>query len=147
MRNNPGKTLKIYGIPALVNQAYLSATTPSNIISGFNSTGICPLNVDIFPDAEFIPRELNDRPMPAAEALQTAAPQSNANERPLLAAEGLQTVAPQPVQQHNLALTASDVLELVIGDTDEVGALAAFSGGGLEHTSDPVGQAAITQLH
>ena len=76
--------------------------------------------------------------MPAAEALQTAAPQSNANERPLLVAEGLQTVAPQPVQQHNLVLVASDVLKLVIGDTD-YGALAAFSGDGSKHTSDPVG--------
>ena len=131
--------MKIYNIPALVNQAYLSAMTPSNIISAFNSTGICPLNVDIFPDAEFIPSELADRPMPAAEALQTVPPQSNANERPLLVAEGLQTMASQPVQQNNLVLTASDVLELVIGDTDEVGTPAAFSGDGSEHISDPVG--------
>ena len=37
MRNNPGKTLKIYDIPALVNQAYFWAMTPRNIISGFTS--------------------------------------------------------------------------------------------------------------
>ena len=55
MRNNLGKTLKIYDIRALVNQAYLLPMTPSSIISGFNSMGICPLNVDIFPDVEFIP--------------------------------------------------------------------------------------------
>ena len=66
MRNNPKKTLKIYDILVLVNPTYLSAMTPSNIISGFNSTGICPLNVDIFLDAEFIPSDLTDRPMPAA---------------------------------------------------------------------------------
>ena len=139
MRNNPGRTRKIYDIPVLVNQASLSSMTPSSIVSGFNSTGICPLNINIFPDAEFIPSKLTDRPMPAAEALQTAARESNANERPLLVAEELQTVAPQPVQQHNLALTASDVLELVTGDADEVGAPAAFSGDGSEHTSHPVG--------
>ena len=51
MCNNPGKTLKIYNIPALVNQADLSAMTPRNIISGFTSAGICPLIVDIFADA------------------------------------------------------------------------------------------------
>ena len=67
MRNNPGKTVKIYNIPALVNQTYLSAMTPRNIISGITSTGICPLNVDIFADAEFVPSKLTDKPIPAAE--------------------------------------------------------------------------------
>ena len=73
MCNNPGKALKIYDIPALVKQTYLSAMTPSNIISGFTSTGICPLNVDIFADAEFVPSELTNRPILAAERLKTAA--------------------------------------------------------------------------
>ena len=79
MRNNPGKTLKIYDIPALVNQAYLSAMTPRNIISGFTSMGICPLNVDIFADAEFVSGELTDRPIPAAEGMQTIASQTVQN--------------------------------------------------------------------
>ena len=76
MCNNPGKALKIYDIPALVNQTYLSAMTPSNIISGFTSTGICPLNVDIFADAEFVSSELTERPIFAVERLKTAAAQT-----------------------------------------------------------------------
>ena len=84
MRSNSGKTLKIYDIPALVNQAYLSGMTPKNIISGFTSTGICPLDVDIFADAEFVASELTDRPVPAAEGLQTTAPQTVQNTTPFL---------------------------------------------------------------
>ena len=98
MCNNCRKTLKIYDVPALVNQAYLSAMTPSNIISGFTSTGICQRNVDIFADAEIVSSELTDRPIPAAE--------------------GLQTTALQTVQNTTPFLTVPEVLALVTADAD-----------------------------
>ena len=38
------------------------------------STGLCPINFDIFANAEFVSSELTDRPIPAAEGLKTTAP-------------------------------------------------------------------------
>lgn len=42
MRNNPGKTMTIYDIPAIVNYAVPLAVTPSNIMAGFRKAGIVP---------------------------------------------------------------------------------------------------------
>ncbi len=62
MRSNPGITVSIYQIAGLVNEAFMSAVTPRNIISGFRSTGIFPYNRDIFPDEAFAPSMVSDRP-------------------------------------------------------------------------------------
>ncbi|KAJ8343529.1 hypothetical protein SKAU_G00308580 [Synaphobranchus kaupii] len=43
MRCNPGKTVSIYQIAGLVNEAFLSAVTPRNITAGFKSTEIFSL--------------------------------------------------------------------------------------------------------
>ena len=40
VRSNPGKTVSIYEIPALVNQAQMVAVTAANIVAGFRITGI-----------------------------------------------------------------------------------------------------------
>lgn len=66
MRANPGKTASIYQIAGCVNEAFMSAMTPRNIISGFRSTGIYPYNQDIFSDDDFAPSMVSDRPNPAA---------------------------------------------------------------------------------
>ena len=50
MRSNPGKTLTIYDVPALVNEAQISSCVPRNIIARFHSTGIFPYDSDIFTD-------------------------------------------------------------------------------------------------
>ena len=55
LRSNPGKTVTIYDIPELVKQAQNSAMTPTNIVSGFESTGIFPYNRDLFTDVDFAP--------------------------------------------------------------------------------------------
>ena len=60
MRTNPGKTMTIYNIPALVNKVYLTSFVPSNILSGFKSTGIFPFDRDIFPEECFAPAETTD---------------------------------------------------------------------------------------
>ncbi|KAF8784663.1 hypothetical protein HNY73_010313 [Argiope bruennichi] len=54
--------MKIYGIPGIIAVALLLATTKSNITAGFAATGISPLNPDIFPDSEFLPSYVTDRP-------------------------------------------------------------------------------------
>lgn len=63
--NNPGCTMTIYHIPAIVKIALPSATTTSNIVSGFECTGICPLNTDKFQDYEYMPSLTTDRSMPS----------------------------------------------------------------------------------
>lgn len=64
MRSNPGKTVSIYQVAGLVNEAFISTVTPRNITSGFRSTGIFPYNQDIFPDEMFAPSMMSDRPIP-----------------------------------------------------------------------------------
>ena len=70
MRTNPGKTMTIYNIPALVNKAYLTSFVPSNIQSRFKSTGIFPFDRDIFPEECFAPAETTDRSLLSENVLQ-----------------------------------------------------------------------------
>ena len=55
MRSHPGERFTIYHVAAAVNEAFLSAMTPRNIISGFKATGIWPYNPNIFTDNDFLP--------------------------------------------------------------------------------------------
>ncbi|XP_058885643.1 uncharacterized protein LOC117972802 [Acipenser ruthenus] len=61
----------------LVNGALMSAMTPSNILSGFRSTGIFPFNRNIFPDTKFEPSVVTERPnseQPCCFTLRMKAP-------------------------------------------------------------------------
>ena len=80
---------------------------------------ICPINLDIFANAEFVSSELTDRPIPAAERLKTTSPQTVQNITPFL--------------------TVPEVLALVTADADpplDVEAPATSSSDGSEHPSD-----------
>ncbi|XP_063857280.1 uncharacterized protein LOC135098820 [Scylla paramamosain] len=76
LRSNPGKRMTIYDIPSQVKKAFLRASTPINITSGFKVSGISPLNTNIFDDWEFAPSSVTDRPVrqqceqDAAKAMQ-----------------------------------------------------------------------------
>jgi hypothetical protein len=48
MTSNPGKTLTIYHLPELIKTAFDKAMSRQNILSGFQKSGIDPLDVDIF---------------------------------------------------------------------------------------------------
>ena len=60
MRENPGKVVNIYHIPALAAEAQLISITQANILSGFRSTGINPINQDIFSEADYAPSQPTD---------------------------------------------------------------------------------------
>ena len=62
--SNPGKTCSIHTVPEISKRAFLSSFTQLNIISAFRSTGIFPLNRDIWKESHFLPSALTDRPNP-----------------------------------------------------------------------------------
>lgn len=61
MVSNPGQTINIYHIPALVNDAYMSAFTLKNITSAFAKTGIFPLCRSVYSDDDFLTSFVTDR--------------------------------------------------------------------------------------
>lgn len=82
MRSNPGKTVSIYQIAGLVNEAFLSAVTPRNITSGFKFTGIFPYNRDIFPEEAFAPSMVSDWPNPELQPASTGPSTSDGPDGP-----------------------------------------------------------------
>ena len=59
-----------YDIPSILATSLLRAMTPETIISGFRTTGICPLDPEIFTDADFMPLRVTDRPAPSVPQLE-----------------------------------------------------------------------------
>lgn len=51
--NNPGKTVSILEIAELSGRAWLKASMPRNILSGFSSAGLCPFDCDKWKDEDF----------------------------------------------------------------------------------------------
>lgn len=77
MVSNPGQTLSIYNIASLASRAFELAFTPKNIVAGFSSTGICPLNRDVFTEIDFMSSAVTDRPLePTSTILEEEAPKS-----------------------------------------------------------------------
>ena len=70
--SNPGKPLTIYDVAAITGKAYPLAFTPTNIISGFSSSGLWPINQNIFPDADYFASLVSDRPNPEPNAKNDA---------------------------------------------------------------------------
>lgn len=63
MVNHPGQHMTIYEIPGIIAQAFPLAATPSNIVAGYKTCGICPFNRDIFQDHDYMPSSVTDRPL------------------------------------------------------------------------------------
>ena len=59
--SNPGKTISIYEISYLLGLAYPRAFTPSNIVSGFRVSEICPFDRNVFTDEELLSSFVTDR--------------------------------------------------------------------------------------
>lgn len=53
MVNHIGKKITEYDIASIMKPAFLKAFSPTNIISGFTSTGIFPYNPDVISDADY----------------------------------------------------------------------------------------------
>ena len=67
-RNHQGQTMNIYGIPIVVNSAYIEAFALSNITNGFRACGIVPYDKDIIPDSDYSSSYVSDCPEPAVSS-------------------------------------------------------------------------------
>lgn len=62
MLNHPGTPLNIYNIAEITGMSFHQAFVPSNIIKGFERTGIYPYNSNVFQESDFMSSYVTDRP-------------------------------------------------------------------------------------
>ncbi|XP_069114173.1 uncharacterized protein [Argopecten irradians] len=67
LKTHPGTPMTIYDIPGILREVWPLALTPKNVISGFQTTGIFPLNVNVFNEDDFAPSYVTDRSAPSSE--------------------------------------------------------------------------------
>ncbi|GFO08451.1 hypothetical protein PoB_003495600 [Plakobranchus ocellatus] len=60
MYNHPGNRQTIHDVAGILGAAYSRAFTLDSAISGFRATGICPLNDEVFSEADFYQCYLSD---------------------------------------------------------------------------------------
>ncbi len=111
MRTNPGKTVTIYDIPSIVNEAHTTAFSPRNILSAFSSTGIYPINRNLFIDIDFAPAATTDREQEVDQSIETTSSQD--------LDQGIEISGSRPVTGNVSLSTLSD---------DNVSALQSTSG-------------------
>ncbi|CAH0726273.1 unnamed protein product, partial [Brenthis ino] len=54
-KTHPGRIVNQYDVARLFAPAYLKCATPNNAIKGFQSTGIWPINMDVWEEKDFAP--------------------------------------------------------------------------------------------
>jgi hypothetical protein len=62
MINHPGRHIKVYQVASIFTKAYVKAATIGNAVTGFEVTGVCPFNQDIFSELHFLPSNVTDVP-------------------------------------------------------------------------------------
>lgn len=60
--SHPGETFSVYNVAESFKIAFEKASTVENAVQAFKATGIYPLNVNTFSDADFLPSEVTDQP-------------------------------------------------------------------------------------
>ncbi|XP_018402795.1 PREDICTED: uncharacterized protein LOC108779763, partial [Cyphomyrmex costatus] len=118
LRNHPGKTMTIHDIPSIVNKALPLALKPTNIINGFQKTGIAPFNKDIFSDDDFLSAFVTDRALDGTASSNIENTPVTTENTPIHFAK---TQSP-PTQTASLNDTTSPILEFT-EDNIEVGAV------------------------
>lgn len=86
LRNNPGRAVTLHQVARLFGEAYLKAATPSNAISGFSATGICPRSDTVLQKHDLIDHErrenMESSPAPVPISAQIAHEQEPEEEFP-----------------------------------------------------------------
>ena len=80
---HPNEHITVHQLPEFASEAWTRAGTPSNILSGFRSTGIWPINRNIFPDDAFVGAQVTERPAPPEDFAVEVTPTSSDGESPL----------------------------------------------------------------
>ncbi|KAJ4432834.1 hypothetical protein ANN_21473 [Periplaneta americana] len=68
LKAHPGGVVTQYQISSIHSVAFGKAVSVKTAQSGFEKTGLCPVNADIFEDHQFAPSETTDRPKEPANA-------------------------------------------------------------------------------
>ena len=78
---HPNTHITVHQLPQFASEAWTKAGTPSNILAGFRSTGIWPVNRHIFPEEAFVAAQVTERPAPPQEfSVEVAATLSEGEE-------------------------------------------------------------------
>ena len=64
---HPNKHITEHMLPEFASNAWNSACTPNNVLSGFRATGILPINCHIFADEAFVGAQVTERPAPSED--------------------------------------------------------------------------------
>ena len=64
---HPNKHITEHMLPEFASNAWNSACTPTNVLSGFRATGIWPINRHIFADEAFVGAQVTERPAPSED--------------------------------------------------------------------------------
>lgn len=100
------RTISIHDIGGLLGDAYPKAFTPSNVISGFRASGVCPFNPDVFGEDDYLAAYVTDRPDPNVPVQAPATPSnptpstSTGESTSRVVATRKTTVTPQEVRPH-----------------------------------------------
>ena len=92
---HPNKDITVHMLPQFACKAWIKGCTPSNVLSGFASTGIWPINSGIFPEDAFIGAQVTEQP-PPENLTEEVSPASS------VVAEDLQTFG------HDLLVTPTE---------------------------------------
>jgi hypothetical protein len=60
MIQHPGKRITFYQMGKIFGLAYVRVALMAKALSGFQASGICPYNPDIFTDEDFAPAQLTE---------------------------------------------------------------------------------------
>ncbi|KAK9722549.1 hypothetical protein QE152_g19656 [Popillia japonica] len=62
LRSNPGKVVTLFQISTLFGIAFINAATMKTAINAFQKTGIWPLNLQVFTEADYLPSDTTNIP-------------------------------------------------------------------------------------
>ncbi|GFR58096.1 tigger transposable element-derived protein [Elysia marginata] len=92
---NVGKQMSIHSVHKMVSHAFPKAYIMGNITSGFRSTGIYPMDPNIFTEDKFAPTFSTDRPIPSPSSSASCSTNTSQSQPPVITPSKTSATAPQ----------------------------------------------------